>query len=113
VRKKKNVVSVDASSFSNMILSTADSLGFLWWEVPGSNSGKSSQVPMHYEWMSARYDKGTVVHGQNVLGQNISGQKISAQNVSMTKHIGDKTYRWQNISATKRVGWFKKITNKF
>jgi hypothetical protein len=29
VRKKKNVVSVDASSFSNMILSTADSLGFL------------------------------------------------------------------------------------
>ncbi len=43
------------------------------------------------------------VHGQNILGQNVSGQNKSAQNVLVTKHIGDKTYRQQNISTTKRI----------
>jgi hypothetical protein len=45
------------------------------------------------------------------------------QNISVTKHISDKTYRRQNIlvtkliggqnvSATKRIGWLKKVINK-
>jgi phosphoglycerate dehydrogenase-like enzyme len=59
-----------------------------------------------------------------VHGQNVSGQNVSAQNVSATERISNKTYRRQNILATKHIGgqnelatkrsgwFFKKVINK-